>query len=345
MQRYSNLYNIKTSSTNSIQGDHVIANDVQNIDLFWALRGGGGGTFGVVTSVTIRTYPDVPGYFSQIDVNIPQTKQDAYWNAIEKFHQVLPALSDGGGSGYYAIIPNTTVNGTVMSNFGLTLFLVNVTDPAPARKALNEFMIELVKAAPDAKFDLSPIPTVAQAINAGLQQGSQSDGTGGIVTLGSRLFSRDLLTKLHGAAELTTALRDVYNLENSVGYTGHIVAGGAIASSQVDSAVNPAWRKALTHIVFGQDWESNATLAEQEKIQSKITNVLVERLRKLEPHMGAYLNEADAHEKDFQQSFWGHNYRKLYAIKQKVDPHNIFIARKGVASEDWDDTGLCRVKD
>lgn len=209
---------------------------------------------------------------------------------------------------------------------------------------MNEFMTELVKAAPDAKFDLVPIPTVAQAINAGLQQGSQSDGTGGILTLGSRLFSRELLTKPHGASELTTALRDVYNLDNSVGYTGHIVAGGAVASSKVDSAVNPAWRKALTHIVFGQDWLSNSTLAEQEKIQSKITNVLVERLRKLEPNMGAYLNEADAHEKDFQRSFWGHNYRKLYAIKQKVDPQNIFIARRGVASEDWDDAGLCRIR-
>ena len=38
-------------------GTIVIANDAQNQDLFWALRGGGGGTFGVVTRVTLLSHP------------------------------------------------------------------------------------------------------------------------------------------------------------------------------------------------------------------------------------------------------------------------------------------------
>lgn len=38
-------------------GELVTANAVQHPDLFWALRGGGGGTFGVVCSLTVRTYP------------------------------------------------------------------------------------------------------------------------------------------------------------------------------------------------------------------------------------------------------------------------------------------------
>jgi FAD/FMN-containing dehydrogenase len=36
-------------------GEARIANACTNPDLFWALKGGGGGTFGVVTRLTLRT--------------------------------------------------------------------------------------------------------------------------------------------------------------------------------------------------------------------------------------------------------------------------------------------------
>jgi FAD/FMN-containing dehydrogenase len=35
-------------------GDFLTANACQNPEIFWAIRGGGGGTFGVVTEVTMR---------------------------------------------------------------------------------------------------------------------------------------------------------------------------------------------------------------------------------------------------------------------------------------------------
>jgi FAD/FMN-containing dehydrogenase len=38
-------------------GDKVTATPDDHADLFWALRGGGGGNFGVVTSLTFRTFP------------------------------------------------------------------------------------------------------------------------------------------------------------------------------------------------------------------------------------------------------------------------------------------------
>ncbi|RWA13037.1 hypothetical protein EKO27_g2078 [Xylaria grammica] len=39
-------------------GEVVTASATQNNDLFWALRGGGGGTFGVVSSLTVKAFPD-----------------------------------------------------------------------------------------------------------------------------------------------------------------------------------------------------------------------------------------------------------------------------------------------
>lgn len=38
------------------EGHMLAANAVQNVDLFWALRGGGGGMFGVITKVTLRAH-------------------------------------------------------------------------------------------------------------------------------------------------------------------------------------------------------------------------------------------------------------------------------------------------
>lgn len=38
-------------------GQHLIANECQNSDLFFALRGGGAGTFGVVLKATEIAYP------------------------------------------------------------------------------------------------------------------------------------------------------------------------------------------------------------------------------------------------------------------------------------------------
>ena len=38
-------------------GEVRTANECQNADLFWALRGGGGGTFGVVLESTQRVEP------------------------------------------------------------------------------------------------------------------------------------------------------------------------------------------------------------------------------------------------------------------------------------------------
>ena len=40
-------------------GAYLTANACQNSDLFFALRGGGGGTFGVVMEVTMRALPQL----------------------------------------------------------------------------------------------------------------------------------------------------------------------------------------------------------------------------------------------------------------------------------------------
>lgn len=82
--------------------------------------------------------------------------------------------------------------------------------------------------------------------------------------------------------------------------------------------------------------------------------------------MGAYVNEvclplfrfffffgslltiwkADAHEPNFQTTFWGEDYKRLAKIKKEVDPEDVFWCRPCVGNEGWTEDGqggLCRV--
>ncbi|KAB8231458.1 FAD-dependent oxidoreductase [Aspergillus alliaceus] len=325
-------------------GRLVVANSYQNTDLFWALRGGGGGTFGVVVAVTLRTFDEVPVVVSNLNVSTA-VGNPGFWQALTDFHAAIPALNELGG-GYYFISPNIPLNQTHgISSLSTVLIFPNQTDTRKADKLFMPLMSKLnATSGVSMQYGSMPFPNIHALLSEFLLQGG-SDPTGARVILGSRLFSRDLLASSDGPGKLVSALRTLgSNSEN--GFTGHIVAGGAVSKNGqiIDSALNPAWRQVATHIDFGRGWGPNATLAEQEAVIHNLTNVEMPILKALEgDKMGAYLNEANPYEPDFQVEFWGKNYQRLYQIKQKWDPTGLFIVRKGVGSEDWDDAGLCRV--
>ena len=66
-----------------------------------------------------------------------------------------------------------------------------------------------------------------------------------------------------------------------------------------------------------------------------MTNELLPYLEDLTPNGGAYINEADFRQPDFQTVFYGSHYPALAAIKQKYDPEDLFYALTAVGSENW----------
>ncbi|KAL3492487.1 hypothetical protein BJX62DRAFT_250543 [Aspergillus germanicus] len=74
-------------------GDLIVANHIQNPDLFWALRGGGGGTFGVVVEATIRTFPEVPAILFTLSANLSgDTAHRSIWAIARELVTLLPDL-------------------------------------------------------------------------------------------------------------------------------------------------------------------------------------------------------------------------------------------------------------
>src|SRR5580658_4014718 len=62
-------------------GQIRIANACTNPDLFWALKGGGGGTFGVVSRMTARAH-ELPEFFGAANITIKASSDDAYRGLI-----------------------------------------------------------------------------------------------------------------------------------------------------------------------------------------------------------------------------------------------------------------------
>ena len=75
--------NLLEAEVVTADGTVRIANAVQNPDLFWALKGGGGGTFGVVTRLTLRTHP-LPDYFGAVFATITAASDAAYLTLVEQ---------------------------------------------------------------------------------------------------------------------------------------------------------------------------------------------------------------------------------------------------------------------
>ena len=81
--------------------------------------------------------------------------------------------------------------------------------------------------------------------------------------------------------------------------------------------------------------------------QHRMTHDFVPALERATPgDGGAYQNEADFRQPNWQQTFFGESYGRLLGVKRRWDPRGLFYVLKGVGSEGWEvgEGGrLCRV--
>jgi len=108
-------------------GSYLTVNSHNHPDLFWALRGGGGGTYGIVTSVTYRTHPLVP--VTGVFLTAQSRNNDTFKKFLSEFVRIQPDLSDAGFSGHGVVTPG---------GFQLFYLALNVTQ-AEANQTVDPF--------------------------------------------------------------------------------------------------------------------------------------------------------------------------------------------------------------
>jgi FAD/FMN-containing dehydrogenase len=85
-------------------GDVLKVNACQNEDLFWAIRGGGGGTFGIIISITVKAYKMPSTLLMGINVsprNYTTTKE--WYSLVAQMHSEFSRLQTAGIHGYYTL--------------------------------------------------------------------------------------------------------------------------------------------------------------------------------------------------------------------------------------------------
>jgi hypothetical protein len=113
--------NLLEATIVTADGNIHIASPCQNSDLFFAVRGGGGGTYGVVTEVVVKTFPSPETTVHTLKLStLDPVPSDEFWDIVAYIHAELPRLKTGGMQGYYYIAGPPTVSSlTLMWTFML----------------------------------------------------------------------------------------------------------------------------------------------------------------------------------------------------------------------------------
>lgn len=311
-------------------GQVVVANEAQHSDLFWALRGGGASTWGVVIDVTFRAHPG-PSVVSYASFTAYLPNAPAFRSLVEAFVSLQPNISEDGFAGFSYIANNTLL-------FGYSALDKNKTQVAAS---LQHFVDYAKSTGAYSDLNITEYSSWNDYwINYSCPTGNCQSLGGGSAYLASRLIPAENFER---PAELTSALLNISNTE--VGYTiSHLVAGGNVSKRDPNSvAVNPAWRNALWHTILTSTYPDNASPETRKSIHNRLTDINGV-LRDITPGSGCYMNEADANEPNWQQAFFGSHYERLRYIKSQVDPKHLFICRNCVASDEWDESLNCRIR-
>ncbi|UQC87185.1 isoamyl alcohol oxidase [Colletotrichum lupini] len=290
-------------------GELRIANRVCNQDLFWAIRGGGGGTFGVVVEATWKAHADIPmtGYnwyinstITGLDVFDSETGSTPVSDAMQYLFGELPRLQEKGISAFIYV--------DVSSVRCYAVHTGNASGIANANAVWGPILSKMQSYPDMTPFQTKPYnfdnyrnffdTTYGPLV---LETGPKPQPRNhGIYPYDSRLLAPEHLRN----PSIINALK------GGLGTYGVLMtAPGSSQGSGEDTSANPGWRRAVVHLVDGPSASGLRTLA---------------------PDMGAYINEASVAKKNWTQSFWGANYARLSMIKSKYDPNMVFWQTPGI---------------
>jgi FAD/FMN-containing dehydrogenase len=345
-----------------------IANACTNSDLFWGLKGGGGGSLGVVSKVTLRVR-DLPEFWGGAFFTIKASSDDAYRRLIRQFVGFYrDALFNEHWGEQIHVTPDNELDVSMVSH-GL--------DTEHAKKVWQP-LLDWVAASPGSYTIGAPLIIGSMparnwwdvewrkehhhdVFHTDSRPGAQTNnvwwnGDGGQVAwsiygyqsqwLPASLLEGDSQDRLANALFASSRHWEV-ELHFNKGLAG--APADAIAAAK-DTAMNPAVLDAFALAIIaagkGHSYPGipgrEPDLSAAGKDAAAVDHAMNE-LRKIATVTGAYVSESNFFEPSWQQSFWGSNYARLKSVKAKYDPDGLFFVHHGVGSEAWSDDGFTRL--
>jgi FAD/FMN-containing dehydrogenase len=350
-------------------GQTLLVNACNQPDLFWAIKGGGGGAFGVLTRLTLRTR-DLPATFGIVTGKIKAASDAAFRELIAK---TLDFYSDRLFNEHWGEQIAFGSDNTV--SFAMVFQGLDQTEVeaiwAPYRSSLaaapKDFSVETpfsIQSVPgrhfwDAEYLTKNYPGLAlRDDRVGAPQGNifyaGDSGQVGFFIHGYK--SAWLPASLLRPAEKPKLVDAVFAATRHWHVVFHFnkgLAGGAAEEIEAarTTAMNPAVLDAFALVIIagggppafpgieGHEPDLTSARANAQAISRATAELL-----KVAPDAGAYVSESDFFDRDWKNSSWGSNFDRLAAVKKRYDPEGLFFTHHGVGSDEWSADGFTRLQ-
>ena len=349
-------------------GEVRIANACTNPDLFWALKGGGGG-FGVVTRLTLRTHA-LPEFFGGVFATIKATSDDAYRRLIAKIVEFYAQALFNPHWGEQIGFGPGNVLAIAMVFQGLDqqqaeavwrpFFDWVAASPqdfdlvSPPRIVAVPGALFLGSCACSRQFPGSSSPTIARARRRTTSSGPGTSSEAGQVWhayqsawLPARCSrGRPARTPRRRAVAAAQHWRVTLHVNKGLaGATPDAIAGGEGYGDESGGGRRLRagdQRRARAARLSRRPRPRAGRRGGAERAPSDRDGGDGRNPQARAPRRLLCLGDRLTSEPNWQDAFWGDNYARLRAVKDKYDPDGLFFLHHGVGSEDWSADGFTR---
>ncbi|HUN61099.1 MAG TPA: FAD-dependent oxidoreductase [Candidatus Sulfotelmatobacter sp.] len=345
-----------------------IANACTHSDLFWALKGGGGGSFGVISKLTLRVR-DLPEFWGAAIFRVKASSDDTFRRLLRQF---VGFYRDNLFNDHWG--EQVHVNGDNTLEFS---FVSHDLTTDQAKKIWQPFL-DWLAASPGA-YTIEAPPIIGsmparhwwdvdwrkEHKHPVFKSDSRPDaspnnvwwnGDGGQVGwfiyafeslwMPATLLDDDSQEGLANALFAASRHSDV-ELHFNKGLAG--APADAIEAAK-NTAMNPAvvTAFALAIVADGQrpaypGLPGHEPDVARGKNAAENVHLCMKELREVASGGGAYVSESNYFERDWQHAYWGSNHDRLAAVKKKYDPSGLFFVHNGVGSEQWSADGFTKL--
>lgn len=284
-------------------GEKIVASDFENKDLFWALRGSGGGNFGVVTKMVFKIPQKVLGA-TLINIEYPNRKFEDIVSILETYQTMYDELD-------YRVNFKLSIYNSKIDGIGVKIIGIFYGTEKDALEVISP----LVKSKGNSKIDLKymAIDKVNKTIQDAHPDYESYKSSGRFVV---RDYRQD---------ELFNVIKIIENPPLGCIYTAITFYGLGGMVSEVDIEKTAfCYREAKFILGFQTVWE-NPMDAEVNKQWMIKKFEFIKTITK-----GSFVNFPMAELDHYKGEYYGEHAQRLVEIKEKYDPKGIFEFPQGL---------------
>lgn len=281
-------------------GTLITVNEKENADLFWAIRGGGSGNFGIITKLQFQTHVTakattfVSGWTANKKTATQLLKAWQVWapSAPDGITTLLKFSKSANAGEFTVRLVGQSINSAKALQTELDKNIFSIKSPNTHKVETKTFVEAVKQFSGDKAFPKTlTYPSVYMK--------GKSDYVKKVIT-----------------DDGYDALFD--NLQKGISVIFDAYGAQIRALSDTDTAF-PHRENTICSVQYYSEW------SEPDKTESKL-----QALRDIHEHMreymsgGAYVNYCDLDIKNYAEAYWGQNLPRLIEIKSVHDPENFF---------------------